>query len=282
MVSSRIRLARNVAGLPFPNRASAQELRTAKKRIQAAAGACPALSEAVHFPLAELSSDQRLVLLERRLISPELQHGSTERAAFVLPDESASLMVNEEDHMRLQVLMPGFRLAEALARAQAIDTGLLAHLAPAFREDLGFLTSCPTNLGTALRASVMLHVPGLVLSRRMEGASRALLRLGFAVRGAFGEGENTVAHFVQISNQSTLGETEEEIVADLEHYVRSLVYAESRTPGSTSCAKVARPSMTMWAVRMLYCGSPIPWQPRKLSTASPLSGWEWDWDCSGI
>ncbi|MBT7163683.1 MAG: ATP--guanido phosphotransferase [Victivallales bacterium] len=225
-VSSRIRLARNLVGFPFPNRASALELHSVTEQIRAAAATCGELAKATHFPLAELSAEERLVLLERRLVSAELHCSPTERAVLVAPDEATSLMVNEEDHLRLQVLLPGFRMAEALARARAVDTGLLAGLAPAFRRDLGFLTSCPTNLGTALRASVMLHVPGLALTGRLEAVSRALLRLGFAVRGAFGEGEGTVAHFVQVSNQSTLGETEDEIIADFEHYVRSLIWAE--------------------------------------------------------
>lgn len=226
-VSSRIRLARNLAGMPFPNRASARDLRSVIGQVRAAVdagGSC--LRDASLLLLSDLSPIERLVLLERRLISADLDAKPADRAVIVSPEETASLMLNEEDHLRLQVLLPGLRVKEALDRARGIDTDLLARLTPAFREDLGFLTCCPTNLGTALRASVMLHVPGLVLTGRIEETSRALFRLGFAVRGAFGEGEETVAHFIQVSNQSTLGETEDEIVADLEHYVRAVISAE--------------------------------------------------------
>jgi protein arginine kinase len=225
-VSSRVRLARNLAGLPFPNHASAREMDDVADQVIAAADACPALSDLACYPLAKLSPVERQVLLERRLTSADLNANPTGRAVLVACGETISIMINEEDHLRLQALLPGFCPAEALARAREVDLEFLRHLTPAFREDLGFLTSCPTNVGTALRASVMLHVPGLVLTDRLEAVGRALSRLGFAVRGAFGEGDETVAHFVQVSNQSTLGETEDEIVADLEHYVRSVIWAE--------------------------------------------------------
>jgi len=226
-VSSRVRLARNLADTSFPNRASARDLDRVTAQVCAAvkAGSSP-LREVSPIRLADLSPVERLVLLERRLISADLDAKPAGRAVLFTADESASLMLNEEDHLRLQVLLPGLRVTEALDQARQIDLDLLARLAPAYRDDLGFLTCCPTNLGTALRASVMLHVPGLVLTGRITEASRALTRLGFAVRGAFGEGEETVAHFIQVSNQSTLGETEEGIVADLEHYVRTMVWAE--------------------------------------------------------
>ncbi|MDX9978643.1 MAG: ATP--guanido phosphotransferase [Lentisphaeria bacterium] len=226
VVSSRVRLARNLAGVPFPHRAAAGDLRGVLDQVRAAAKAGDGLGGATCFQLADLSLVERLVLLERRLTSADLNADPAERAVWVTPDETASLMVNEEDHLRLQVLLPGLRLGQALDQARRLDTALLARLTPAYRDDLGFLTCCPTNLGTGLRASVMLHLPGLVLGGRIEPAVRALSRLGLAVRGAFGETQETVAHFVQISNQSSLGETEDEILANLEHYVRSLVWAE--------------------------------------------------------
>jgi protein arginine kinase len=225
-VSSRVRLARNLDRTPFPGRASARELKDVADQVRAAARSCPSLAEAAEFRLAKLDAMERQILLERRLVSADLDATPTGRSVLVNDDETVSLMVNEEDHLRLQILLPGFRPADALGRAQRIDMELLQHLTPAFDPKLGFLTSCPTNLGTAMRASVMLHVPGLALTDRLDGVVRGLVRLGFAVRGAFGEGEDTVAHFIQVSNQSTLGETEEEIVAGLEHYVGSVIWAE--------------------------------------------------------
>lgn len=224
VVCSRLRLARNLADFPFPHRASPTDLRRVCDQVRQVVRAV--WREALCFPLAELSDVERLVLFERRLMSADLGEHRADRDVWVAPDEVASLMVNEEDHLRLQVILPGFRLAEALAEARRLDLALLARLTPAFCEEFGFLTCCPTNLGTGMRASVMLHVPGLVLGGHLETTVHALAHLGLAVRGAFGESEKGVAHFIQVSNQSSLGESEEEILVRLEQQVQALVRAE--------------------------------------------------------
>jgi len=141
-------------------------------------------------------------------------------------DERVALLVNEEDHVRIQVLFPGLQLEDAFHCAERVDDALCRGTSIAFSDRLGFLTACPTNVGTGMRASVMLHLPGLVLSKRMEATIRAIGELGLAVRGTYGEGSEATGHFFQVSNQSTLGEPESRILDRLNRLVRDLVWHE--------------------------------------------------------
>ncbi|MBO5763570.1 MAG: hypothetical protein J6R85_06820 [Lentisphaeria bacterium] len=144
-------------------------------------------------------------------------------------DESAAILVNEEDHLRLQVLKPGFCLEEAWQQLDAIDTKLSGHLDYAFDQTLGYLTCCPTNVGTGMRASVMLHLPGLVFSKQITAVIQGVNKLGFAVRGIFGEGTANRGNLFQISNQSTLGESEAQIIDHLSAIIRQLISHEENT-----------------------------------------------------
>jgi protein arginine kinase len=193
-------------------------------RRAAAPAFAPAATLFAEMP--ECAEVDRLVLLERRLVSRELSQSGAGSAVLVRTDESASIMVNEEDHLRIQAMLPGFCLRAAWQQADAVDSVLAASLTMAFTEELGFLTACPTNLGTGMRASVMLHLPGLMLLGLIPGVVRAAEKLGLAVRGAYGEGTEATGNLFQVSNQSTLGESESEILERVERVVRQLIENE--------------------------------------------------------
>lgn len=219
-ISSRARLARNFAKYPFPGRMT---LESEKEVLKAAGEAMP---DYVSLSLRETDQNRRGALMEQHLISPELASADNLRGVLLSKDESVSVMVNEEDHLRIQALCAGFAPREALNRAMEADS-LLEQAGPyAFDAKLGYLTRCPTNLGTGLRAGVMLHLPVLTESGAMKDLIVAAGKLGFAVRGLYGEGTAAQGALYQISNQVTLGVTEEEIVSRLERVVASILYQE--------------------------------------------------------
>ncbi|MFO7246678.1 MAG: protein arginine kinase [Bacillota bacterium] len=227
VLSSRVRLARNLADTAFPPRLSAAAAAGVVERVQAA---LPSLSSALNrrfalFPLKGMSRLDRQVLVEKHLISPLL--AKNDAAAVVLSeDETVSIMVNEEDHLRIQVLMPGLQLEEAWRLADAADDALSRVLNFAYSDDQGYLTTCPTNLGTGMRVSVMMHLPGLVLSQQAGRLLGALPKLGAVVRGMYGEGSEAKGNLFQISNQVTLGQTERELTDNLSSIARQLVEQE--------------------------------------------------------
>ena len=221
VISSRVRLARNLAGYPFVNRASAQQQCeiVGRCREQAVGGR---LGEAVLWlALADCSELDRQWLVERHLISR--QHARAEddspRAVAVGADESFAIMVNEEDHLRLQDLLNGMQLAEAFTQIDQIDDALEKELDYAFSRRFGYLSACPTNVGTGIRVSVMLHLPALRLTGEIEKVRRAAREMQLAVRGMFGEGSEALGDLYQISNQTTLGRGEQEILSDFQHTV---------------------------------------------------------------
>ena len=226
-ISSRIRLARNLAHHKFPVAAEEKELAEICDAVRDAADAeKPWGEDSFRFEPDQMSSVDSELLFERRLASREFlnrEHGTLLLAAG---DESSSVMVNEEDHLRMQAMCPGFCLASAWDRINAIDDLLGKHLEYAFDNRLGFLTSCPTNVGTGMRASVMLHLPGLVLTGRVGAAIQGINKLSFAVRGIFGEGTENLGNLFQISNQSTLGESEQGIIERLTMVIGQLIEHE--------------------------------------------------------
>lgn len=214
VISTRIRLARNLRGIPFARKASATQRRAALAAAAAAAAATPDLAGAFLVELEKVSETDRRFLVERHLISPELS--SRQQGAVVVGSrESVSVMINEEDHLRLQVLQPGFCPEETLAQADRLDNDLERQVAYEFSPVLGYLTACPTNVGTGLRASAMLHLPGLVIRKQIAQIIQAFGKLGLAVRGIYGEGTSASGNMFQISNQATLGKTDSEIIRDL-------------------------------------------------------------------
>lgn len=219
VLTSRIRLARNLRNHPFPGWAKRDQRAAALDLMRPAVESLPAMKGAFSNELGDLSSVQKQVLVERHLISREHAARGDGSAAVIERRQSFSLMLNEEDHLRMQAIRPGLQLTAAYNALSALDTELESSLEFAFDPTLGYLTTCPTNLGTGLRASAMLHLPGLVLSDQIGQVLQAVNKIGLAVRGLYGEGTESLGNLYQISNQSTLGESEETIIRRLERVI---------------------------------------------------------------
>jgi protein arginine kinase len=227
VISSRIRLARNLNGVPFPIAADNSQLLTVCDAVKAAIDKLQCLGKnPLVFVTQTMDKLDRQVLLERRLASNDFIQREVGTILLVSRDESCSIMVNEEDHLRMQVMCSGLNLEKAWSQLSTIDDQLKHELDFAWDDRLGFLTSCPTNVGTGLRVSVMLHLPALVLTNRIGAAVQGIGRLSFEARGFFGEGSENMGNLFQISNRSTLGETEEQIISQLAAVVRQLINHE--------------------------------------------------------
>lgn len=211
VVSSRVRLARNIAGFPFVNRATHPQRHEIVRVVQHARFPAEWSPGIVWVNLQQATSLDRTILVERHLISKQFADGDAPRAVAISSDESLSLMVNEEDHLRMQVLLPGSRLADCFAGIARLDETLEQSLDFAYAQRWGYLTACPTNLGCGIRFSVMLHLPGLKLTNEIEKVRHAAKDLHLAVRGFYGEGSEAVGDFYQVSNQITLGRSEQDI-----------------------------------------------------------------------
>ncbi len=224
--SSRVRLARNLADSIFPNRATPNEKAQVHERIQAAVEHVAQFTGGLTLKMDEIGDLDKQFLAERYLISRELAGAGAGSAVVISPDQSMSLMINEEDHIRFQVLLSGFRLCECFEIAQQIDAELETRLEYAYSPKLGYLSACPTNVGTGIRISAMLHLPALILIRQIDQVLQAIIKLGLAVRGLYGEGTEWFGNLFQISNQVTLGKSEEELIASLEKVIRQVVQSE--------------------------------------------------------
>jgi protein arginine kinase len=219
VLTSRIRLARNVRLLPFPGWATKDQRRQAMALIQPVVQMMRPMKDAFCQSLSGLTSVQKQVLVERHLISREHAARNEGSAAVIERRQSLSIMINEEDHLRMQSIRPGLNLRVAFDALNDLDDELQESLTFAFDRKLGYLTTCPTNLGTGLRASAMLHLPALVLSEQINQVLNAIGRMGLAVRGLYGEGTESLGNLYQISNQSTLGESEHHIIERLERVI---------------------------------------------------------------
>lgn len=226
VLSSRVRLARNVRGIPFPARARADErIRTCAK-LHEACNHAPSLARSFFFDMGSLAPVDKAILRERRLISRELSEKGEGSGLIVAENENTAIMINEEDHLRLQAISPGADVLSVWKRIDEVDTELEKNLNYAFSSRLGYLTSCPSNVGTGLRASVMLHLPGLNLQGEADAVVRGLGKIGLAVRGLFGEGSHAFGSMFQVSNQVTLGQDEESIIRHLITIVEEVVSHE--------------------------------------------------------
>ena len=214
VISTRIRLARNVAGFHFLSRADAEMQTEIAETIQAAIRKAEGLNNLVHVDVDQLDELERNLLVERQLISRQHAEGSGTRKVAFDPSEASSLMINEEDHLRIQLMRSGLQLEQAWQQVSAIDDALEKHLDYAFHPRFGYLTACPTNVGTGIRVSVMLHLPALRLTNELEKVGHAARDMKLAVRGLFGEGTEALGDFFQISNQITLGREENDIIDD--------------------------------------------------------------------
>ncbi len=221
VISSRIRLARNIAGHNFLSRCTrAQRNAIEQKSRNAVLASADKISDKLFYvDLADAPEIDRQLLVERHLISKPHALAEGSRGVAVGGDESVSIMVNEEDHLRIQVLRSGLQLEEAWEQINAIDDSLESVLDFAFHPRFGYLTACPTNVGTGIRVSVMLHLPALKLTGEIEKVFRAAKDMRLAVRGLYGEGTEATGDFYQISNQTTLGKVEEDIIQDFKHVV---------------------------------------------------------------
>jgi protein arginine kinase len=228
VLSSRIRLARNLDEFKFPTLFSQDEAKTIIVKMEEILNLIDMnkYGQMEILRMDELQPLQIKVLVEKHLISPQLAEESPYGACLLSENEEVSIMINEEDHIRIQCLFPGFQLSEALMAANEIDDSLESQVQYAFNENHGYLTSCPTNVGTGLRASVMMHLPGLILTQQINRIIPAINQLGLVVRGIYGEGSEALGNLFQISNQITLGKSEEDIVEDLKSVVNQLISQE--------------------------------------------------------
>jgi protein arginine kinase len=226
VISSRIRLARNLAAFPFTNRATPYqkaEIETLLRERIAKLELDPRLD---YHNLPTLSTLDRQLLVERQLISRELATADGPRGVALVPKETISLMVNEEDHVRLQVMRSGFALDEAWQEIDRLDDLLEQRITYAFSDEFGYLTACPTNVGTGMRSSVMLHLPALEHTKQIDKVFRALQKINLAVRGLYGEGSRASGHFYQISNQVTLGKSESGILTEIHSVIPQIINYE--------------------------------------------------------
>src|SRR5689334_17862312 len=248
VISSRIRLARNVGGVPFLSRASRQQKQMLENRIRDVLLGSQVAPQTLYVDLDKAPEVDRQLLVERHLISK--QHAAAEgaRGVAVGENETIAIMINEEDHLRIQVLRSGLQLDEAWEQINAIDDTLESKLDFAFHPRFGYLTACPTNVGTGIRVSVMLHLPALKLTGEIEKVFRAAKDMKLAVRGLYGEGTEATGDFYQISNQTTLGKSEEDLISDFrdvvlqqsveyEHHARKTLLNDRTTALDDKCCR---------------------------------------------
>jgi protein arginine kinase len=228
VLSSRIRFARNLDEYNFPTLFTDGEAEAVIGTIMERASQTSAagFGQLEMIKMDDIPPLKKRVLVEKHLISPHLAENAVHGAVLLSGNEEISIMINEEDHIRIQCLFPGFQLTEALKAANEIDDWLEEYVNYAFDEKFGYLTSCPTNAGTGLRASVMMHLPGLVLTQQMNRIVPAINQLGLVVRGIYGEGSEALGNIFQISNQITLGKSENDIVDDLKSVVSQIISQE--------------------------------------------------------
>ncbi len=227
VISSRVRLARNLKNISFPGWATKQDRIRAMDLMRPAVENLPQMKDGFSTIMDELSPLDKQLLIERHLISREHAVKSAGSAVVMSKGEIFSIMINEEDHLRMQALLPGFQLESAFNKIDEVDTLLEKQLDYAFSSKLGYLTACPTNVGTGIRVSAMLHLPGIVLAEQINQIIQAVNKLGLAVRGLYGEGTDALGNFFQVSNQQTLGEEELQILERLQKVVAQIVEHES-------------------------------------------------------
>lgn len=228
--STRVRLARNLKQFPFPAKATDPQREAVEQKVRdALLSGNSILSKEFRFvPLENASEEEAVSLVERHIVSPEFISDRRGKAVLISDDESISIMVNEEDHLRIQVLREGFSLKEAAETADRIDTLLSETLDFAYDPEFGYLTQCPTNLGTGMRASVMLHLPALTENGAMPRIASNLSKLGLTLRGIYGEGSKSVGGLYQLSNQITLGLSENEAIENLRSITVQLMEEERK------------------------------------------------------
>ena len=226
VMSSRVRLARNLRAASFPGWAKKPERVRILETVQPAVSSLPEMADSFAEAMDNFTALDKQILVERHLISREHAAKNVGSGLVLNRAETFSVMINEEDHLRMQALRPGFQIREAWTALDRMDSALEKKLEYAFDNELGYLTACPTNLGTGIRVSAMLHLPGLVLSEQINPIIQSVNKLGLAVRGLYGEGTEALGNVFQVSNQMTLGESETVIVERLEKVVSQIIEHE--------------------------------------------------------
>jgi len=229
VISSRIRLARNLDKVPFPHWVNKKQGEEVLKAIEEAASKVDYLQKTTTFKLMDLDSVDKQFLIERHLMSHEHAQKANHKAVIIDEEEVVAIMINEEDHIRMQVMQSGFNLFEAWNIISKIDDSLAKELPFAFLANWGYLTACPTNTGTGMRGSVMLHLPALVMTRQINRVLTAIAKLSFTTRGLYGEGTQATGNFFQISNQVSLGHSEEEIIENINGLIKQIIEQENQT-----------------------------------------------------
>lgn len=226
ILSSRVRLARNLANTPFPPMLNKENGAAVIEKIYDKDAQNSIFKDYKFYDMQDTGFVDRYVLVERHLISPNLANQGSIGAALISQDEQISIMLNEEDHIRIQTVLPGLQLREAWNSASAMDDKIESKVDYAFDERLGYLTSCPTNVGTGIRASVMVHLPGLNISANINKILHAVTQVGLTIRGIYGEGTEFIGNIFQISNQITLGRSEEETIENLTGITKQIIDKE--------------------------------------------------------
>ena len=228
VMSSRVRLARNLNKRPFTNKATKKDLAEVMDTIKAAIDQTDYLKDSYLFKIVELDNVDRRFLIERHLMSHEHATNPEGKGLVVSKEEIMAVMINEEDHLRIQVMQSGFNLDETWQIMNKIDDQLSEKLDYAFQPNWGFLTACPTNTGTGMRGSVMLHLPALVMTKQVNKVLAAISKLSFTTRGFYGEGTQAIGNFYQISNQVSLGHSEEDIIQNINGLIRQVIEQEEQ------------------------------------------------------
>jgi len=229
VISSRVRLARNLSNVPFPHLLSARQARQIIEDVYSALKENPVFSRDIElYNMNELTEEQKIMLSEMHFISLDLAN-SEKGAVIINQDKTVSIMINEEDHLRIQVMLPGLQLEEAFRQIDKIDDLLEERLDFAFDEKIGYLTACPTNVGTGMRASVMMHLPALTMMDKIGQIFSTISQVGLVVRGIYGEGSQAKGNLYQISNQITLGKSEEDIIQNVVSVARQILMSERKT-----------------------------------------------------
>jgi len=237
VVSSRVRLARNLKSAAFPGWAGEEECERIWNELRPGLTQLPEIAPCLAISMSELDVLDKQLLLERHLISREHASKGKGSGLIVREDERVSVMVNEEDHLRLQGIRPGLDLMQTWKMVDEVDTAIERVVRYAFSSKLGYLTACPTNVGTGIRASVMMHLPALVMMEEMNPIIKGMGKIGLAVRGLWGEGTEATGNMFQISNQITLGDSEQNIVTNLEQIVLQIVEHEKNAAARLMEAK---------------------------------------------
>ncbi len=258
VISTRIRLARNLADMPFLSRCSDSQQRELEVRLQREVLSAKVAPEVLYVDITAAEEMDRNLLVERHLISRQQADATHPRGVAIGADETIAIMVNEEDHLRIQVLRSGLELSQAFEEINRVDDRLERKLDFAFHSRYGYLTACPTNVGTGLRVSVMLHLPALKMTGEIEKAFRAARDMRLAIRGLYGEGTEATGDFFQVSNQLTLGKSDEQFVEDFRELVPKFIEYEREARRSLMTRrtvamedKVARALAVLRAARLI-------------------------------